>query len=85
MTERLRAIPGVSKAAFTYSIPLAGSNWNSIFIIEGQPIPERSKLPSSAWTPITYEYFDTMGIRLLQGRNFDSRDLPNSPAVDRRQ
>ncbi len=42
--ERLRAIPGVSNASFTYSIPLAGSNWNSIFIIEGQPVPERSKL-----------------------------------------
>ena len=79
--ERLRAIPGVSKAAYTYSIPLAGSNWNSIFIIEGQPVPERSKLPSSAWTPITNDYFETMGIRLLKGRAFDSRDLVNSPAV----
>ncbi len=79
--ERLRAIPGVSNAAFTYSIPLAGSNWNSIFIIEGQQVPERSKLPSSAWTPITNEYFDTMGIRLLKGRGFDSRDVNNSPTV----
>jgi putative ABC transport system permease protein len=79
--ERLRAIPGVSNAAFTYSIPLAGSNWNSIFIIEGQQVPERSKLPSSAWTPITNEYFETMGIRLLQGRGLDDRDLTNSPAV----
>jgi putative ABC transport system permease protein len=79
--ERLRAIPGVSNASFTYSIPLAGSNWNSIFIIEGQPVPERSKLPSSAWTPITDEYFETMGIRLLRGRGFDGRDLANSPTV----
>jgi putative ABC transport system permease protein len=79
--ERLRAIPGVSNAAFTYSIPLAGSNWNSIFIIEGQQVPERSKLPSSAWTPITNEYFETMGIRLLKGRGFDSRDVDNSPTV----
>jgi predicted permease len=78
---RLRAIPGVSNAAFTYSIPLAGSNWNSIFIIEGQQVPERSQLPSSAWTPITNEYFDTMGIRLLKGRGFDSRDVNNSPTV----
>ncbi|HEX6163809.1 MAG TPA: ABC transporter permease [Vicinamibacterales bacterium] len=72
--ERLRAIPGVSNAAFTLSIPVAGSNWNSIFIIEGQPVPERSKLPSSAWIPVSPEYFDTMGMRLLEGRLFDSRD-----------
>ena len=79
--ERIRAIPGVTHAAFTYSLPVSGSNWNSIFIIEGQPVPERSKLPSAAWIPITPEYFETMGIRLLKGRWFDGRDLPTSPEV----
>src|SRR5688572_28090259 len=81
VVERLRALPGVTNAAYTYSIPIAGSNWNSIFIVEGQPVPERSKLPSSAWTPITPGYFDTMGIRLLRGRIFDDRDLTNAPTV----
>jgi putative ABC transport system permease protein len=79
--ERIRAIPGVTKAAYTYSLPVAGSNWNSIFTIEGQPVPERSKLPSSGWIPITPEYFDTMDIRLLKGRWFDGRDLATSPEV----
>ena len=79
--ERVRAIPGVTKAAFGYSIPVAGSNWNSIFIIEGQPVPERSKLPSSAWIPVSNEFFDTMGIRLLKGRLFDSRDATGAPEV----
>jgi putative ABC transport system permease protein len=79
--ERVRAIPGVTKAAFGYSIPVAGSNWNSIFIIEGQPVPERSKLPSSAWIPVSSEFFDTMGIRLLKGRLFDSRDATGAPEV----
>jgi putative ABC transport system permease protein len=77
--ERLRAIPGVTHASFTYSIPIAGSNWNSIFTIEGQPVPERSQLPSSAWIPITQEYFETMGIRLLKGRWFDGRDQTAAP------
>jgi putative ABC transport system permease protein len=79
--ERLRAIPGVTKAAFTYSIPVAGSNWNSIFVVEGQPIPPRHQLPSSAWIPVSPEYFDTMGIRLASGRGFDSRDRQNAPTV----
>jgi putative ABC transport system permease protein len=81
VVERLRALPGVTNAAYTYSIPIAGSNWNSIFIIEGQPVPERSQLPSSAWTPITPGYFDTMGIRLQRGRPFDDRDITNAPAA----
>lgn len=77
--ERIRAVPGVINAAFTYSLPVAGSNWNSIFIVEGQPIPARADLPSSAWTPVSAGYFDTMGIRLLRGRLFDARDVPNAP------
>lgn len=79
--ERLRAIPGVSHAAFTTSVPVAGANWNSIFIVEGQPVPERSQLPVSAWTPISAGYFDTMGIQLIKGRGFDSRDRRDAPFV----
>jgi putative ABC transport system permease protein len=79
--ERLRALPGVANAAFTFSLPLAGSNWNSIFIVEGQPVPERSKLPSSAWTPVSREYFETMRVRLLQGRLFDATETATSPRV----
>jgi putative ABC transport system permease protein len=79
--ERLTAIPGVTNAAFVYSLPLAGSNWTSNFIVEGQPIPERSKLPSSAWTPVSTGYFETMKIRLLKGRLFDRTETAASPAV----
>jgi putative ABC transport system permease protein len=81
VVDRLRALPGVASAAYTYSIPVAGSNWNSIFIVEGQAVPERSQLPSSAWTPVSSGYFDTMGIRLLRGRLFDARDVTNTPSV----
>ena len=77
--DRIRAVPGIVNAAFTYSLPVAGSNWNSIFIVEGQPVPERAALPSSAWTPVSVGYFDTMGIRLVRGRAFDARDVLNAP------
>jgi putative ABC transport system permease protein len=79
--ERMRAIPGVANAAFTTSLPVAGSNWNSIFLVEGQPVPERSKLPSSAWTPVSAAYFNTMGIQLLRGRLFEPTDVAGGPSV----
>jgi putative ABC transport system permease protein len=80
--EHLRAIPGVTHAAFTYSLPTAGSNWNSIFIVQGQPVPARSDLPSAAWTPVSTGYFATMGIRLVEGRPFESLDVAaNQPVV----
>ncbi|HEX4915927.1 MAG TPA: ABC transporter permease, partial [Vicinamibacterales bacterium] len=84
--ERMRAIPGVTNAAYVYSLPIIGSNWNSIFIIEGQPVPERSKLPSSAWTPVSASYLDTMGLRLIRGRWFDDAidrtDAPETVVVN---
>ncbi|MEO8683174.1 MAG: ABC transporter permease, partial [Vicinamibacterales bacterium] len=49
--QQIRAVPGVANAAFTFSLPVAGSNWNSIFILEGRPVPSRRELPTAAWTP----------------------------------
>ena len=79
--ERLRAIPGVSNAAFSYSIPVAGSNWNSVFTVDGQAVPPRNQLPSSAWIPVSTNYLDTVGMRLVKGRWFDQRDLEKAPQV----
>jgi putative ABC transport system permease protein len=79
--ETLDSAPGVTGAAFTNSVPIDGSNWGSIFIVEGQPVPERSQLPAAAWTTVTERYFDTMGIRLLRGRTFTATDTESSPMV----
>lgn len=81
VVDALRDGPGVINAAFTNSVPIAGSNWGSIFIIEGQPVPERSKLPSAAWTTVTDRYFATMGIRLVRGRSFSPADSERAPRV----
>ena len=79
--ERARAIPGVVNAAFTISLPVQGSNWNSVFIVNDQPVPPRADIPSAAMTPVTPSYHDTMGIRLLQGRLLQASDGPESPTV----
>ena len=81
VVEGLAGAPGVTHAAFTNSVPIDGSNWGSIFIVDGQPVPERSKLPSAAFTVVTQNYFDTMGIRLIRGRLFTSADGETAPTV----
>jgi putative ABC transport system permease protein len=80
LEERLRVLPGVRNAAFTNSLPLLPSNWNSVFIVDDRPAPARDDLPSAAWTPVTDAYFDTMGIQLRQGRLFGARDRVTAPA-----
>jgi putative ABC transport system permease protein len=80
-TERIRAIPGVVHAAFTFSLPVQGSNWNSVFIVNDQPVPARAELPSAAFTPVTPGYHETMGIRLLSGRLLNAADAATGPEV----
>ena len=77
----VKALPGVESAAFTLSLPIQGSRWGSVFIVGDQPVPERSKIPIAAFNPVSHEYFQTMGIRLLQGRLFTEADGPQSPEV----
>jgi putative ABC transport system permease protein len=72
--ENVRALPGVQAASATLSLPVDGSNWNSIFEATGFPTPERSKMPSSAFTPVATQYFETLGMHLKRGRWFNDAD-----------
>ena len=77
----LKALPGVESAAFTLSLPIAGSKWGSVFTVGDQPVLDRSQIPIAAFNPVSTEYFQTMGIPLLQGRSFTEADGPQSPKV----
>ncbi|MDQ3009354.1 MAG: ABC transporter permease [Acidobacteriota bacterium] len=76
--SRVSALPGVQSAALTLSLPIEGSNWNSVFVAEGKPVPARADLPSSAYNRVSANYFQAMGIRLLKGRVFTPADTGNS-------
>jgi putative ABC transport system permease protein len=80
-TEQLRLLPGVKNAATIGCLPIDGTCWGSVFLVEGRPIPERSKLPTSQWNVASDPYFETMGIKLLRGRTFQESDTGTSPAV----
>lgn len=81
LLTRARAVPGVVSAALTFALPIDGSQWNSIFIVSGKPVPDRAHLRSSAFTPVSERYFETVGMRLLRGRTFDARDDARTPRV----
>jgi len=77
----VKALPGVESAAFTLSLPIAGSQWGSVFVVGDQPVVDRSQIPIAAFNPVSTEYFQTMGISLLRGRSFSEADGPQSPKV----
>ena len=78
---RIEALPGVRSASFVMSLPIDGSSWNSTFIVADKPVPPPGQLPNAAFTPVSANYFETMGIRLLGGRVFSEAEMTDSPPV----
>jgi predicted permease len=79
MLTRLKELPGVRDAAISMcGIP--GCVWNTEIHVAGHPeIPE--KLMHGEENHVGANYFRTMGIPILHGREFEERDLPESQKV----
>ncbi|HET9528875.1 MAG TPA: ABC transporter permease [Blastocatellia bacterium] len=81
LEERLGALPGVEKVALSSSQPVWGFHSSGSFKVEGQPEPQPGQWPEVFFEPVTPQYFETLGIRLLEGRAFTDADTADRPAV----
>jgi predicted permease len=72
LREALRNLPGVRSASAAMKIPLRGNGNNTGFSIPGRPELQGA---STFFRPVALDYFETMGIRLEQGRVFAATDL----------
>jgi predicted permease len=81
MLEKIKAVPGVSHATVTTGVPLRGTGFGMSFTIVGQPASDPSESPGGGFQMVTPEYFDTFGIRIVQGRSFTDRDTAASVRV----
>jgi putative ABC transport system permease protein len=80
LTERVRAIPGVTAVGLTSRLPLNWGN-SSGYVIAGRPLPAPGERPGASVREVSTGYFGAMGIPLLQGRDFGDQDRPNAPRV----
>jgi putative ABC transport system permease protein len=80
LTERLKALPGVVNASVTWQLPLSGASAMTGLAIEGQP-NETGSLPMAVIHTAGPDYFRTMGIPVVQGREFTEHDNTNSAPV----
>jgi putative ABC transport system permease protein len=78
--ERVKALPGVSDAGYTTSIPLSWKGGTSGFWPEGRQLIQGLSY-DAIHRQITSDYLQTMGIPLLQGRYFDRTDNRQSMPV----
>ncbi|HET9714135.1 MAG TPA: ABC transporter permease, partial [Pyrinomonadaceae bacterium] len=80
MLEKVRAVPGVTKAAVTTGLPGQGTEFGTRFNIVGQPVDPNARL-RTAIQMVTADYVDTLGIRMVSGRNINEYDTANSLRV----
>ena len=81
LIARVRALSGVESAAFARVTPLGYGTYSSTPIaVDGyQPPPEEQ--PAIDYNQVSSDYFATLGIPLLSGREFTRADDENAPLV----
>jgi len=80
LLTNLRALPGVKDAGAVSILPLSGDQNSSSFTIRGAPVAEQDQ-PSAELRVASRDYFRTIGIPLLHGRQFETGDRMGSPPV----
>ena len=79
--ERVRAIPGVQSAALVRAVPFSGNGGMVGYAVAGQPAPDPASMPQARFHIVTPDYFRTMRIPLVRGRDFTDRDDLQTPLV----
>ncbi|MCP4557383.1 MAG: ABC transporter permease [Herbaspirillum sp.] len=70
LLERLNAHPNVSSAAAVTNLPLSGTNMLFGFVFENRTSTGGSQALHAEYRAVSPRYFRTMGVELLEGRDF---------------
>jgi putative ABC transport system permease protein len=81
LQEQVKALPGVRSVSFASTLPFSGGGIGSSFKIKGREWPARDKMPMAATFTVRPDYFATMGIPLLEGRQFTESDDKSRPGA----
>jgi predicted permease len=80
MLERVRAVPGVASASTTLNLFIPGFSIQTMVQIEGRPAPDGHP-HTVLFRRISPQYFRTMRIRQVAGRDFADDDRLDRPRV----
>jgi predicted permease len=76
LLDRIRSLPGVDAAANTNIVPLGGSGWGNAVWVAGQESTHRQ---DSNFSGVSSDYFKTLRIPVIAGRDFTGREMAQSP------
>ena len=80
LQARLQNLPGARSASVTFALPFSKSGIATELNIEGRPVAPGDR-PNIDCQSVLPDYFRTMGIRLIKGRDFNARDDLNARPV----
>ena len=80
LLEQVTSIPEVASAGLVSRLPLGGVGAFGALEFDA-PEPRRTAFPAADWRSVSTGYFQTVGIPLLDGRVFDTRDIDGAEPV----
>jgi putative ABC transport system permease protein len=81
LLEKIRAVPGIAAASVSNGLPVLGLGVLRDFSVVGRPEDPRSLRPTVGVRILTPEFFETFGIRMVQGRALSDGDGVNAQRV----
>jgi putative ABC transport system permease protein len=79
--RRVETIPGVVRAGAAVTLPIGGDTFASSYAVEGAPAPRPGEEPNAGLQIVTPGYFDAIGMRVVNGRDFSDSDSADAPRV----
>lgn len=81
LLDRVRALPGAKSASLTMSVPF-GEVWDGVEIdVPGYKASKEEGSPSPNYNDVSTQFFATLQMKLLSGRDFNDGDTENSAPV----
>src|SRR5882724_6955735 len=74
LVERVSALPGIKSVGLTNFTPFDLNESSTSVYIEGVPVEKSANRPYTLYANVGVGYFETMGIQLVQGRDFTNQD-----------
>ncbi len=81
LLERVRALPGVTAAGVTSTLPFSGNYSDSVILAEGYQMQPGESLISPGQVVASPGYFEAMDVKLLSGRFFTEQDADGRQRV----
>jgi putative ABC transport system permease protein len=81
LVDRVRTLPGVRSVGAASTLPVSGTGGLIHFNIYGRPPKTPHDYIAAGYRAVTANYFETLGVPLLQGRFIAPADIEKAPSV----